>query len=330
MKALVYLGIDRMEMRDVPEPADEFVVRITSAGICGTDLKTFRKGHHMFAPPTILGHEFTGIVHRAPSGSGFLPGDAVAVAPYGECGLCRKCKAGTGELCGSKSFVAGGAFCEFVGIPEEYVTRGVFRIPAADDVYTLVEPLACVLNGVSRLGLQPGGRVLVVGSGPMGALFAILFKKRGIAVTVVEPHDARRTRVASWGIETRRPGEVAAGEFDAVVLAVARSDLVPEYVGLVADGGTVLLFAGLPKGQQIPIDSYAVHYREVRIAGSFGYAMAHFHEALALVEGDPLFFGRLITLRMPLEAGVAAFGLLESGDAFKIVLRPESGSGTKT
>lgn len=326
MKALVYLGIDRMEIRDVPEPTEEFVVRITSAGICGTDLKTFRKGHHMFTPPTILGHEFTGIVHRAPSGCGFVPGDAVAVAPYGECGVCRKCKAGVGELCSSKRFVAGGAFCEYVGIPGDHAAQGVFRVPVADDVYTLVEPLACVLNGVSRLGLKPGSRVLVVGSGPMGALFALLFKKRGIAVSVVEPHDGRRTRVASWGIDTRHPGEAAAGEFDAIVLAVAKADLVPGYLDLVADGGTLLLFAGLPKGQQIPMDSYAVHYREVSIAGSFGYAMPHFHEALALVEGDPHFFGKIITHRLPLESGVTAFGLLEKGDAFKIVLRPQAGA----
>lgn len=324
MKALVYLGINSMEIRDVPEPEEEFVVRITSAGICGTDLKTFRKGHHMFTPPTILGHEFTGIVHRAPAGSGFVPGDAVAVAPYGECGVCRKCRAGIGELCGAKRFVSGGSFCEYVGIPQDYVQQGVFRVPSPDDVYTLVEPLACVLNGVSRLHLKPGSRVLVVGSGPMGALFALLFSKRGIAVSVVEPQDARRTRVASWGIDTRRPGEVAAGEFDAIVIAVAKVDLVPGYLELVADGGTLLLFAGLPKGQQIPMDSYAVHYREVSIAGSFGYAMAHFHEALALVEGDPHFFGKIVTHSMPLEAGVAAFEMLETGDAFKIVLRPQA------
>ncbi|MCX7027053.1 MAG: alcohol dehydrogenase catalytic domain-containing protein, partial [Spirochaetes bacterium] len=70
MRALVYTGIGQLEMRDVPDPEAEFVVKVLGSGICGTDLKTYQKGHHFFPPPAILGHEFYGTVAKAPKGSG--------------------------------------------------------------------------------------------------------------------------------------------------------------------------------------------------------------------------------------------------------------------
>ena len=98
MKALVYTGIGQLEMRDVPDPKADFVVRVLGSGICGTDLKTFQKGHHFFPPPAILGHEFYGTVTKAPVGSGYSGGETVVVAPYAECGICPVCRAGAGTL----------------------------------------------------------------------------------------------------------------------------------------------------------------------------------------------------------------------------------------
>jgi len=322
MKALVYTGIGHLEMQDLPRPGPGFVVKVLGCGVCGTDLKTYLKGHHFFPPPAVLGHEFYGLVDEAPPGSGYARGDPVVVAPYAECGSCSLCRAEAGCLCRNKSFVDGGAFCEYVGIPSSYVGTGVFRIPEADDVFTLVEPLACVLNGFDHLKLRPGSKALVVGSGPMGALFALVFKATGIPVTVVEPGAVRREKVASWGIDAREPGGIAAGEFDTIIIAVNKKELVSEYVGLVADAGTVLMFSGLGREDVVAIDSYSVHYREVTLAGSFGYAMRHFRKALDLVTEHRSEFSRVITHRMPLEEGAEAFRLLSSGQAFKIILRP--------
>jgi L-iditol 2-dehydrogenase len=319
MKALVYTGIGHLEMQDLPKPGNDFIVRVLG---CGTDLKTYLKGHHFFPPPAVLGHEFFGLVDKAPAGSGYTEGDPVVVAPYAECGACSLCKANAGTLCRKKSYVDGGAFCEFVGIPSGYVGTGVFRIPEADDAFTLVEPLACVLNGFDHLKLREGSKALVVGSGPMGALFALVFKARGIPVTVVEPGAARREKVASWGIDAREPGSVAAGEYDTIVIAVNKKELVSDYVRLVADAGTVLMFSGLGKEDIVAIDAYSIHYREVTLAGSFGYAMRHFRKALDLVKDHREEFSRVITHRMSLGDGEAAFRLLASGQAFKIILKP--------
>ncbi len=329
MKALVYTGIGQLELRDLPYPETEFVVRVLGCGICGTDLKTYMKGHHLFTPPAVLGHEFYGLVERSFPGSGFQPGDPVVVAPYAECGTCALCAAGSGALCRQKSFVEGGAFCEYVGIPSSYVATGVFAIPETDDAFTLVEPLACVLNGVEHLKIRASSRVLVVGAGPMGALFALLFKARGIPVTVIEPSALRRDAVASWGIDAREPGAIQAGDYDNIVIAVNRKELVEEYAKSVADAGTVLMFAGLGKSESVTIDSYSIHYREVSLTGCSGYAMSHFREALELITAHRDIFSRVISRSMPLDEGKEAFALLQSGQAFKIVLKPGSeGSGS--
>lgn len=322
MKALMYLGVGRLELQDIPEPKDDFVVKILGCGICGTDLKTFQKGHHMFPPPALLGHEFYGRVHRTPAGTGYEVGDLVALAPYYECGVCPVCGIGVGELCPQKLYIASGAFCEYVGVPESYVERGVFRLDSEDDVFTLVEPLACVLNGAEHLRIRPTSRVLVVGGGPMGALFALFFSTRGLPVAVVEPERLRRERIASWGIETYDPGTVELGTYDNVVIAVNKAELFDRYLREVADGGTVLMFSGLRKGETVSLDAYSIHYREVSLVGSFGYARAHFAQALEIIKGNTEAFSRIITHRIPLEDGGRGFELLSTGEALKVVLKP--------
>jgi L-iditol 2-dehydrogenase len=322
MKALMYLGTGMLEMREIPDPDAEVVIEVSGCGICGTDLKTWKVGHHLFKPPAVLGHEFHGRVRKSPAGSRWRPGDLVAVAPYAECGICAACKAGIGSLCASKAYVEGGAFCQYVGLPPNYADRGLFRIPAPDDAFSLVEPLACVLNGARRLRLTQASRVLVVGGGPMGALFALLFKARGVPAAVVEPAPSRRDRMASWGLEVLEPGEAKQGVYDNVVIAVNKASLFDDYIRLVADGGTVLMFSGLPKGEGMIVDSYSIHYREVTLVGSFGYALPQFAEALDLIVTKRALFSDLVTHRLPLAEGKAGFELLDSGEAFKIVLKP--------
>jgi len=322
MKALVYTGIGQLALQDVPDPTSDFVVRVLGCGICGTDLKTYQKGHHLFPPPAILGHEFYGLVEKAPEGCGYTIDDTVVVAPYAECGVCGVCQRDAGSLCTHKRYVEDGAFCERVGLSAGYIERGVFPLKEKDDVYTLVEPLACVLNGVEQLNLKPTSRALVVGAGPMGALFALLFSAKGIPVTVVEPSAPRRQRIASWGIETCEPGHVKKGLYDAVIVAVNKKELVGEYIGLAADAGTVLMFSGLARDEVVPVEAYSIHYRQVSLKGSFGYAIRHFKEALSMIDAHRDAFSKLITHRYPLERGKEAFDLLASGEALKIVLKP--------
>jgi len=322
MKALVYTGIGQLEIQDVPMPEEEFVIKVSGCGVCGTDLKTYVRGHHMFKPPAILGHEFYGTVVRAPENCGFSEGDTVVAAPYCECGECWVCRRSFGQMCRNKSFIPSGAFCEYVGVPSEYINKGIFKIEKEDDVFTLVEPLACVINGTEHLGINGHSNIAIVGSGPMGALFALLFVNRGLPVSVIEPSENRRNLISSWGIKCYEPGQADIGTFDNVIIAVNKAELVNEYVTQVADGGTVLVFGGLPKEVYLCIDSYSVHYREVTVTGCSGFSIEHFRQALEMIKAHPEEFSKVITHRLPLEQGKEGFELLKKAEPLKLVLKP--------
>ncbi|NBK23063.1 MAG: hypothetical protein EOM68_13665 [Spirochaetia bacterium] len=323
MKALLYTGIGQLEMQEVETPKDAYLVRVLGCGVCGTDLKTFSVGHHFFKPPTILGHEFVGELVQVPKSSPFKVGEQVVVAPYFECGSCPSCMRELKSLCSEKHFVSSGAFCEYVAIPADY-QMGMIRLPSRMDVqvFTLVEPLACVLNGIAHLKVKSWSRALVVGGGPMGVLFALYFQDRGIPVTVVEPNPYRKQTIRGWGIECVEPNESDYSEYDQVVISVNKAALIAEAVHKVANGGTVLVFSGLKKEDTFESDAYAIHYREVSVTGCSGFALSHFQDAFARIKANPDHFAKLITHRLALSRGLEAFNLLKQGQAFKIVLEP--------
>lgn len=322
MKALFYMGEKQLELKDAPAPTGEFVLRVTGCTLCGTDLKTWLKGHPMFTPPCILGHEFIGTVERAPQDSGFAKGDPVVVAPYGECGECELCARGAGELCRNKYNVSSGSFCEYVEIPLEFVKKGVIRLDTLDEAYTLVEPLSCVLTAIDKMNITAASNVLVAGGGPMGTLFALVLIGQNISVTVSEPSEERRALLSSLGISAIAPEEADPSLYDNIAVAVSLPKLVEAYVKGIADNGTVHVFAGLPKDAQLNLDPYAIHYRGVTVTGSSGFNLSTFHKAYEMIKSQPDHFRKLITHTFSIEDAQAAFETQASGRAFKVLIRP--------
>lgn len=321
MKALMYVGEKQLRVEEVAKPDGEFLVHVLGTTICGTDLKTYLHGHPYFKPPTILGHEFYGQVEKAPAETGYQPGDYVVVAPYGDCGKCEACLSGNPELCKNKDYVETGSFCEYVTVPLAFVERGVIKLNGPERVYALAEPLACVLVGVEQLNVKPTDRVLVIGGGPMGTLFALTYNAAGIDVRVAEINEKRRECLAKWDIKSAPLDECyQQTTYDKIIVAVNKKELVEEAVVKVRDGGTVHVFAGLPSGTVLNIPGSDLHYRKVSITGSSGFNMATFHKAFDLIKANPENYERMITHTFPLEQGEAAFDMLRSGDAFKIMI----------
>ena len=124
MKAVMYRGIGQVAVEEIAKPemkADDYLVKVKYAGLCGTDIKTYKQGHRYFTPPCVLGHEFTGrIVDAGSEVDASLIGKKVVVAPYSGCGHCDMCTTGYDELCttwprpGTE-----GAFTEFLTVSKE-------------------------------------------------------------------------------------------------------------------------------------------------------------------------------------------------------------------
>jgi L-iditol 2-dehydrogenase len=120
-------------------------------------------------------------------------------------------------------------------------------------------------------------------------------------------------------IEGRR-GEGA--EFSLVIDTTGNPGVIEALPALAADGGTVLLFAGLPGGTRVAVDAHAVHYREVSVVGSFHYTPREADEALALLAEGTVPAAEIVSARRPLSEWQAAFDLARAGTALKVALVP--------
>jgi threonine dehydrogenase-like Zn-dependent dehydrogenase len=179
-----------IEMIDVPMPtrqAGEAIVRITAAGICGTDVSIWLWRPAIataYAPsfPVIVGHEFSGTVEDCDANDRVARGDAVVVNPQIACGECLYCALGEQTQCDHRKLMGGhidGGWTEYVTVP----IRNLIRVPSHVNpaVVPLVEPLSVAVHSVcQRVRPRAGDLVVVMGAGPIGRLNAFL-AKRGAA-----------------------------------------------------------------------------------------------------------------------------------------------------
>ena len=263
--------------------------------------------------------------------SGFSLGDRVAVAPYVPCGTCELCTRGLGELCRSKAATSG-ALQEYVVVPQRIVNHGTFRVDdqVSDEVATLAEPLACVLNGLNRAGVSDRDKLLIVGGGPMGVLTALAASLRGASVLITESSESRIERLRQLGLDvidattavlkdemSRRWGTPHA---DRAIAAVGVKRAVEELESLVAPGGVVLWFGGLARDVKLSVDPFDIHYREVSIVGSFGFSTEHFAAAVDLVHNHASEISKMITHSVHISEIERAFELASAGDGLKIAI----------
>src|ERR1700719_1078080 len=186
MKAAVLYGQQEIRVEEVeaaPLRTGEVRIRIGVALTCGTDLKVFKRGYHarMIVPPAVFGHEFAGTISEVhPAARGWKIGDRVVVANSAPCGKCFHCHEGQENLCDDLLFL-NGAYAESIAIPPRLVQKNLLHLKPGTQFSdaALVEPLACVVQGVDETRLRAGQNVLVIGIGPIGLMFVALAKDIG-------------------------------------------------------------------------------------------------------------------------------------------------------
>src|SRR5512137_2942343 len=191
MRAAVLHGKEEIRVEYLPpQPlkAGEVRISIEAALTCGTDLKVFKRGYHakMLIPPTVFGHEFAGVIcELAPDVTGWRVGERVAVANSAPCGRCFYCGNRQENLCDDLLFL-NGAYAKSIVVPARLVEKNLLRLKPETEFRdaALVEPLACVVQGIEDTELRAGQRVLVIGAGPIGLMFVALAQHLGCVVTV--------------------------------------------------------------------------------------------------------------------------------------------------
>ncbi len=213
MKCAVFYGKHdvRIEERPMPVPGpDEVLIQVKACGICGTDVHIFEgdEGAAAVTPPTILGHEFSGvIVQTGERVTDYQEGDRVCIDPNCMCGSCTPCREGVGHYCehmiGYGTTVNGG-FAEFCAVN----ARQVYRLGSNTtfEQGAMAEPAACCLHGIDLCNIRPGHQVAVIGGGMIGLLMLQLARLSGAARTaLLEPVEEKRRVGAALGADVCGP-----------------------------------------------------------------------------------------------------------------------------
>jgi len=356
VKAAILHGREKIQIEDIAPPAlkpGEVRIRIEAALTCGTDLKVFKRGYHakMIVPPAVFGHELAGAIseiaplappggERVAAGPGeglsktWSVGDRVVVANSAPCGACFHCHAGQENLCEDLLFL-NGAYAESIAVPVRLVQKNLLRLkpetPFRDAA--LVEPLACVVQGVEDTQLRAGQNVLVIGAGPIGLMFAVLAKNLGCHVTVAGRRAPRLEAAQRLGANrvvdigdgsglVTRVREATKTHFDAVIEAVGHPAVWEAAAHLVRKGGAVNFFGGCPSGATITLDTTLIHYSNLTLLASFHHTPRTIRRALEFIEAGAVRAADFVDGECPLTQLPELFQSMAAGNhAIKTLIR---------
>jgi len=295
MKALVYTGTETMEFRDEPMPQaseGESVVKIHSAGICGSDMHAWHGHDARRIPPMVLGHELAGVAESGP-----LKGQRVAINPMVTCLECRDCRDGNPNLCQKRDLlglIRAGGYAEYVVAPTSRLAERALSRPVSES------------------------NVVILGGGAIGLLAALVLKQKGAReIHLAETSPTRLKLLSSLGLgncydpkETSPPD----GAMDLVVDAVAAASR------LVRQGG-VISHIGLQDNAE-GLDVRRITLQEIILLGNYTYNDEDCTTALDLLNRKALGDYPWLECR-PLSEGAAAFHDIDQGAAPpKIILQP--------
>lgn len=307
MRAVVYQGQQRVEVREVDEPtcgAGQVKLAVAHNGICGTDLHEYYAGP-IFVPtqphpltgktlPVVLGHEFAGTVTEVGNGVGDLaPGDRVAIEPLYYCGTCPACRDGNYNVCrtiGFHGLMSDGGLAERTVVDRHMVHPLPERVSL--ELGALVEPMSVAYHAACRAEVGPGSHCVVFGAGPIG--IGVWFALRGLgveAITVVEPSATRRAAISALGADdVVDPCEVDPGTHvrsrvtrgaDACYDAAGVRAAVESALDAVGDHRPVVSVAIYEK----PLETSLINLvmKESAITGSLCYTSADYRAVLELM-----------------------------------------------
>jgi len=331
MKAMTWLGEDRFQLDEVPDPQpapDQVVVKLDTVGVCGIDVH-ITQGLFPSTPPAVLGHEASGeIVAVGADVPESRLGERVAMDTTSHCGNCENCRTWSWSRC-ENAVKSSGFFAELSVLP----SQSAHRIPSGMSLETaaLTEPASCCLSGVSRLSIPDGAVAVVIGGGIMGQ-FTLAFLKSHGAETIVmsEPVRSRREIARDLGADVLH--DPADGDVMEVVdeltgghgahiaaEAVGKAQLVAKCAEIVRPRGDVLMIGVCPQGAHLPVDLYDFHYKEIKLQGAFGRGNV-FGETPAAISGMKL--DGVISGRYRLEDVPQAIKDSGEGKGIKFVIKP--------
>jgi len=332
-----------LEEVPVPVPADdEVLVEVEAASVCGTDLHIFRWdgwAQNRIVPPLTLGHEFAGtVVDVGRTVRHVVPGEFVSAESHVTCGACFHCRTGRAHMCEHTQILGvdrDGAFAQYVAVPESVVWKND-RAKLPPEIATLQEPFG---NAVFAVGHEDvaGKTVAILGCGPVGLFSVGIARASGAGRVLASDRTPFRLGLAERmgvhaALDVRDVDDVAAwfveqneGEHPDVVFEMSGAvSAIADAFQIVRNGGRVILF-GIP-AHPVELDvAEALIFKNLTVSAVNGREVfATWYKTRWLLEHGVVDLRPLITAELDLGQFERAFALLESGEACKIVLHPQS------
>jgi L-iditol 2-dehydrogenase len=323
-------GDVRVEQMPDPVPGPgESLVRITSVGLCGSDLHWFVEGgigDAALARPLVLGHEMAGIVVSGP-----LTGRSVGVDPALPCERCRECRAGLEHLCTRMHFAGhsdtDGGLRELMAWPDH-------RLHLLPDRYdpacgALLEPLGVAVHSTDLAHLRPGWSVAVVGCGPIGLMLVQLAAAAGCEVVAVEPRDHRRAAALHAGAATAlAPDEVPDSPSTStchVAFEVSGADDGLASAAALARPGARIVLVGIPDDDSTTFQASLMRRKGLTLACARRMTADAYERAISLAVREVVDLSWLTSDRFPLDDAAAAFATATRRDGLKVVVDVTTG-----
>ena len=270
----------RLENTDTPLPdVGEVVVKVLASNICGTDLKSFLRGHPLMRPPMTMGHEFCGVVSEVGEGvKRFKAGDRVVASNSSPCGTCTFCRQGAPTLCERIprrliGFSLPGSHAQYVKIPRHIVSENTYSVKASvtPEEMACSEPLAAAIHALDRVNLGSGMRVVLIGSGALGLMLLQMLKTRDIHVTMANRSESRlriAEKMGAW-LRDARFMEALAGNLAGDAASQGRQPILLARLRQIA--ALVPLEAGVPPAAPPQSPAHVLPMRNpVRGGGALG------------------------------------------------------------
>ncbi len=324
LKSPRHLSVD-----EVPVPRlsrGEVLLRMKASGICGTDLE---KVQGALGPGGILGHEVSGVVEEVGEAvEAIHQGDRVVAHHHVPCYHCYYCSHGDFTMCEefkTSNFEPCG-MADLFRIPESNVTRGaLIPLPPALSFEdgAMVEPSACCIRAIRRVGVQPSDHVLVAGLGPTGLTQVQLLRRMTtgtiIGTDILESRLEMGKRMGaneainpvSTDVHVAVKSLTGLG-VDVAIVATGNEKVLTQALEAVRKGGRILLFGAPAQGARFNIDLSNLFSRQVSIVTSYSCVEAEMHQALRMLHDGSLDLRSLITDRFKLKDAPLAFEAAES------------------
>ncbi len=287
MRSAVFYGKHQLKVEDMPMPevgAKDVLIRVKACGVCGTDVHIYEgdKGAAEVTPPTILGHEFAGVVAKTGAEvKGFKEGDRVCIDPNCYCGLCEPCRDGIAHYCehmiGYGTTVNGG-FAEYCAVDE----RQVYHLggQTSFEQGAMAEPVACCLHGIDMCGIQPGHQVVIIGGGMIGLLMLQLAKLAGAAkAALIEPVEAKREVGRRMGADVcidpltqdvKKELEAAGmTRVRTVIECVGRASTIEQAIEIAGNKAVVMMFGLTKPDEEIQVKPFQIFQKELVLKSSY-------------------------------------------------------------